>query len=125
LPAGFLDRNKCAASFAADIEPELASFMADSQVSWGLDALQGAVSEPAWKTKPSHYLVASDDKMIPPPAQRAKAGRVKALIIVNLPLQLHFDLTLSKLWQHFRADTVGFFCTITVAKTHLALLSIH
>src|SRR5580698_10672678 len=59
----FLDRNKFAASFAADVEPALASFMADSQVPWGLDALSGAVSEPAWKTKPSHYLVAADDKM--------------------------------------------------------------
>jgi pimeloyl-ACP methyl ester carboxylesterase len=77
----FLDRNKFAASFAADVEPETASFMADSQVPWGVDALSGAVSEPAWKTKPSHYLVASDDKMIPPPAQRAMAGRVKAEVV--------------------------------------------
>ena len=77
----FLDRNKFAASFAADVEPETASFMADSQVPWGLDALQGAVSEPAWKTKPSHYLVASNDKMIPPPAQRAMAGRAKAQVV--------------------------------------------
>src|SRR5271170_5825708 len=76
----FLDRNKFAASFAADVEPETASFMADSQVPWGLDALQGAVSEPAWKTKLSHYLVASDDKMIPPPAQRAMAGSTKARV---------------------------------------------
>jgi len=76
----FLDRAKFAASFAADVEPETASFMADSQVPWGLDALQGAVSEPAWKTKPSHYLVATDDKMIPPPAQRAMAGRAKAQV---------------------------------------------
>ena len=74
----FLDRNKFAASFAADVETEVATFMADSQVPWGLDALSGAVTEPAWKTKPSHYLVASDDKMIPPPAQRAMAGRAKA-----------------------------------------------
>jgi pimeloyl-ACP methyl ester carboxylesterase len=77
----FLDRSKFTASFAADVEPEMASFMADSQVPWGLDALQGAVSEPAWKAKPSHYLVASDDKMIPPPAQRAMAGRAKAQVM--------------------------------------------
>jgi pimeloyl-ACP methyl ester carboxylesterase len=76
----FLDSNKFAASFAADVEPETASFMADSQVPWGLDALQGAVSEPAWKTKPSYYLVATEDKMIPPPAQRAMAGRAKAQV---------------------------------------------
>ena len=77
----FLDRTKFAASFAADVEPETASFMADSQVPWSVDALAGAVSEPAWKTKPSYYLVASDDKMIPPPAQRAMAGRVKAEVM--------------------------------------------
>ena len=68
-------------SFAADVDPETASFMADSQVPWGLAALQGAVTEPAWKTKPSHYLVAADDKMIPPPAQRAMAGRAKAQVV--------------------------------------------
>lgn len=76
----FLDRTQFAASFAADVEPELASFMADSQVPWGVDALSGAVSEPAWKTKSSYYLVATEDKMIPPPAQRAMAGRAKAQV---------------------------------------------
>ena len=76
----FLDRAKFAASFAADVQPETASFMADSQVPWGVDALAGAVSEPAWKSKPSYYVVASNDKMIPPPAQRSMAGRVKATI---------------------------------------------
>lgn len=74
----FLDRTKFAASFAADVAPETASFMADSQVPWGMDALSGVVSQPAWKTKPSYYLVATEDKMIPPPAQRAMAGRAKA-----------------------------------------------
>ena len=62
----FLDRSKFRASFAADVNAEAAAFMADSQVPWGLDALNGAVSEPAWKQKPSWYLVATDDKMIPP-----------------------------------------------------------
>ena len=76
----FLDRNQFAASFAADVEPGLASFMADSQVPWGLDALNGAVSQPAWKSKPSYYLVATEDKMIPPPAQRAMAGRAKSQV---------------------------------------------
>src|SRR5882672_3440245 len=76
----FLDRNKFAAAFAGDVEPETASFMADSQVPWGVDALAGAVSEPAWKIKPSYYLVASDDKMIPPPAQRKMAERIKARV---------------------------------------------
>lgn len=52
--------------------------MADSQVPWGLDALNGAVSEPAWRTKPSWYLIATDDHMIPPPAQRAMSERIGA-----------------------------------------------
>ena len=71
----FLDRDKFAASFAADVRPDLASFMADSQVPWGLEALQGAVSVPAWRSKPSSYLVVTDDKMIPPAAQRMMASR--------------------------------------------------
>ncbi len=74
----FLDRSKFATSFAADVEADTASFMADSQVPWGLDALSGAVTVAAWRSKPSHYLVASEDKMIPPPAQRAMAGRANA-----------------------------------------------
>ena len=76
----FLDRAKFAASFAADVDSDVAAFMADSQVPWGVDALAGTVSEPAWKTKPSYYLVASDDKMIPPPAQRQMAERAKARV---------------------------------------------
>jgi pimeloyl-ACP methyl ester carboxylesterase len=74
----FLDRDKFAASFAADVEPGKAAFMADSQVPWGVEALAGAVSEPAWKAKPSWYLVAADDRMIPPPAQRFMAARAGA-----------------------------------------------
>lgn len=64
----FLDRDKFAASFAADLDPKLSEFMADAQAPWGLDALNGAVTDPAWRTKPSWYLVATDDHMIPPPA---------------------------------------------------------
>ena len=71
----FLDREKFAASFAADVRPDLAAFMADSQVPWGVEALQGAVTEPAWRAKPSFYLVAKNDGMIPPPAQRTMASR--------------------------------------------------
>ena len=76
----FLDRAKFAASFAADVEPGLAQFMADSQVPWGVEALAGKVSQPAWKSKPTYYLVASDDHMIPPPAQRAMATRAGATV---------------------------------------------
>src|SRR5260370_40888256 len=74
----FLNRDKFAASFAADVRPALASFMADSQVPWGLGALQGAVSDPAWRSKPSSYLVVTDDKMIPPAAQRMMANRLSS-----------------------------------------------
>ena len=74
----FLDRSKFAAAFAADVNPELAAFMADSQVPWGVQALEGAVNQPAWKSKPSWYLVATDDRMIPPDAQRAMSKRAGA-----------------------------------------------
>ena len=77
----FLDRSKFAASFAADVDPELASFMADSQVPWGVEALAGAVSNPAWRSKPSWYLVTADDKMIPPPAQRSMAQRAESKVV--------------------------------------------
>jgi pimeloyl-ACP methyl ester carboxylesterase len=77
----FLDREKFADSFAADLPAELAAFMADSQVPWGVEALDGAVSEPAWRSKPSWYLVASDDRMIPPPAQRAMSERAGSTVI--------------------------------------------
>ena len=76
----FLDRAKFAASFAADVRPDQAAFMADSPVPWGVAALAGAVTAPAWKAKPSWYLVASDDHMIPPPAQRAMAQRAGAKV---------------------------------------------
>ena len=75
-----LDRAKFAASFAADVDARTADFMAASQVPWGVEALAGAVTTPAWKTKPSWYLVASDDRMIPPPAQRAMAARAGAKV---------------------------------------------
>ena len=77
----FLDRAKFRASFAADVSPEAASFMADSQVPWGVKALDGAVTEPAWKTKPSWYLVSTDDKMIPPDAQRVMSRRAGSTVV--------------------------------------------
>jgi pimeloyl-ACP methyl ester carboxylesterase len=71
----FLDREKYAESFAADVPHRQAAFMADSQVPWGVDALGGAVTKPAWRDKPSWYLIATDDRMIPPPAQHAMSQR--------------------------------------------------
>ena len=76
----FLDREKFAASFAADVDADTAAFMADSQVPWGVEALAGTVTEPAWRTKPSWYLVATDDHMIPPDAQRGMASRAGATV---------------------------------------------
>ncbi|WP_019059073.1 alpha/beta fold hydrolase [Streptomyces prunicolor] len=76
----FLDRDKFHASFAADLPVAEAEFMADSQVPWGLDALSGAIGEPAWRHKPSWYLVSTDDRMIPPPAQRAMARRAGSTV---------------------------------------------
>jgi len=76
----FLDKTKFAASFAADVKPELAAFMAASQVPWGLPAATGAITKPAWKDKNSWYLVATDDKMIPPAVQRTMAERSGAQI---------------------------------------------
>ena len=77
----FLDRERFAASFAADLPAADAAFMADSQVPWGVDALGGTVTEPAWRSRPSWYLVATDDRMIPPPAQRAMSGRAGATVV--------------------------------------------
>lgn len=77
----FLDKAKFAASFAADVDAETAAFMADSQVPWGVEALAGAVTEPAWKTKPSYYLVAGGDRMIPPDAQQMMAKRAGATVV--------------------------------------------
>jgi pimeloyl-ACP methyl ester carboxylesterase len=74
----FLGREKFHAAFAADLDPEEAAFMADSQVPWGVDALRGTITQAAWRTKPSWYLVASEDRMIPPAAQRQMATRAGA-----------------------------------------------
>jgi len=77
----FLDRGKFAASFAADVNEDAAAFMADAQVPWGVEALGGAVTEPAWKSKPSWYLVTTSDKMIPPDAQRAMSKRAGSTVV--------------------------------------------
>jgi pimeloyl-ACP methyl ester carboxylesterase len=77
----FLDKAKFAASFAADVDPERAAFMADAQVPWGVEALGGTISEAAWRSKPSWYLVATEDRMIPPPAQRLMSKRAGATVV--------------------------------------------
>src|SRR5580765_6256773 len=77
----FLDREKFHASFAGDLSAEQAAFMADSQVPWGVEALGGTISEPAWRSKPSWYVVTTEDRMIPPPAQREMSERIGATVV--------------------------------------------
>jgi pimeloyl-ACP methyl ester carboxylesterase len=77
----FLDKSKFRASFAGDVDAEEAAFMADSQVPWGVGALGGEISEPAWKSKPSWYLVTTEDRMIPPPAQRMMSQRAGSTMV--------------------------------------------
>jgi pimeloyl-ACP methyl ester carboxylesterase len=76
----FLDKERFQSSFAGDVSDDVAAFMADSQVPWGLDALGGPVTEPAWRSRPNWYLVATDDRMIPPVAQRSMAERASAKV---------------------------------------------
>src|SRR5438046_2870496 len=80
----FLDKTKFAASFAGDVDAEKAAFMADSQVPWGVQALAGEISEPAWKSKPSWYLLVIEDRMIPPPAQRFMSARAGSTVAEEL-----------------------------------------
>ena len=77
----FLDKAKFAASFAADVAKDKAEFMANSQVPWGVEALAGTITNPAWKTKPSWYLIATEDKMIPPAAQQAMSKRAGSTVV--------------------------------------------
>jgi pimeloyl-ACP methyl ester carboxylesterase len=76
-----LDKSKFAASFAGDVDAEKAAFMADSQVPWGLEALAGEITEPAWKSKSSWYLLTTEDRMIPPPAQRFMSQRAGSTVV--------------------------------------------
>src|SRR6202030_2502642 len=77
----FLDKAKFPAAFAADVSPDVASFMADSQVPWGIEALSGAINQPAWRTKPSWDIVSTEDRMIPPDAQRAMSKRAGSTVV--------------------------------------------
>jgi pimeloyl-ACP methyl ester carboxylesterase len=76
-----IDKAKFHAAFAADIDADKAEFMANSQVPFGVDALNGAISKPAWKERQSWYLVTTQDQMIPPPAQHDMAKRAGAVVV--------------------------------------------
>jgi len=77
----FLDKSKFRASFAGDVEPEKAAFMADSQVPWGVEALVVRSASRPGKSKPSWYLLATEDRMIPPPAQRSMSERAGSTVV--------------------------------------------
>jgi hypothetical protein len=64
--------------------------MADSQVPWGVDALGGSITEPAWRGKPSWYMGTTEDRMIPTPAQRAICERAGSTVVevAGQPLDL-------------------------------------
>jgi pimeloyl-ACP methyl ester carboxylesterase len=76
----FLEREKFHETFAADVSAEEAAFMADSQIPWGVEALSGTISEPAWRSKPNWYLVSTEDRMIPPAAQRSMSERAGSTV---------------------------------------------
>jgi pimeloyl-ACP methyl ester carboxylesterase len=76
----FLEREKFHEQFAGDLSADEAAFMADSQVPWGVEALSGTISEAAWRSKPSWYLVATEDRMIPPPTQRSMSERAGSTV---------------------------------------------
>ncbi|MCX8477438.1 MAG: alpha/beta hydrolase [Sphingomonas sp.] len=75
-----LDKSKFPALFAADAAPEVSRFMADSQQPWGARALEGKVTVPAWKIRPSWFLVPQNDRIIPPDGQRGMARRAGATL---------------------------------------------
>jgi len=77
----FLDKAEFHATFAADVDPEKAAFMADSQVPWGVAALSGKISEPAWRAKPSWYLIATETRRSHLHAQRAMSKRAGSTVV--------------------------------------------
>jgi pimeloyl-ACP methyl ester carboxylesterase len=77
----FQDPERFHASFGADLPADLAAFMADSVFPWGTNAAAGTITDPAWRTKPSWYLVATRDREIPPAAQRAMSRRARSTVL--------------------------------------------
>jgi pimeloyl-ACP methyl ester carboxylesterase len=113
VPAGdgflLLDRDRFHGAFAGDLPAERAAFLADSQVPWGVQALEGVVSEPAWRVRPSWYLVAADDRMIPPPAQRVMAQRAGSSVLEvagsHAIYESHADVVAGLIEKAARADS--------------------
>ena len=74
----WIDQSHFAADFAADVPPAVSHFMAISQVPISTDAFTHKVTNPAWKTKPTWYMVASQDRSINPIQERMMAKRANA-----------------------------------------------
>jgi pimeloyl-ACP methyl ester carboxylesterase len=74
----WIEQAHFAADFAADMPPETAAFMAISQVPISTDAFTHKVTNPAWKTKPTWYMVATADRSINPDQERMMAKRAHA-----------------------------------------------
>jgi pimeloyl-ACP methyl ester carboxylesterase len=74
----WIDQKLFAADFAADLPPAVSKFMAISQVPISTEAFTHKITNPAWKTKPSWYMVATQDRSINPNQERMMAKRAHA-----------------------------------------------
>jgi pimeloyl-ACP methyl ester carboxylesterase len=74
----WIEQSHFAADFAADIPPAESRFMALAQVPISTDAFTHKVTNPAWKTKPTWYMVATADRSINPDQERMMAKRAHA-----------------------------------------------
>ncbi len=74
-----LDRAKFPAAFCADVDQHKAQFMAASQVPLGAQTFTDKITTAAWKTKPSYYIISSEDRMIPPADEKKMATRAKSV----------------------------------------------
>jgi pimeloyl-ACP methyl ester carboxylesterase len=77
----WIEQAHFAADFAADIPPAVSHFMAISQVPISTDSFTHKVTKPAWKTKPSWYMVATEDRSINPEQERMMAKRAHATTV--------------------------------------------
>lgn len=77
----WIDQAQFAADFAADVPPAMSHFMGLSQVPISADSFTHKVANPAWKSRPSWYMVATEDRSINPDQERMMAKRAKATTI--------------------------------------------
>jgi pimeloyl-ACP methyl ester carboxylesterase len=77
----WIEQEHFAADFAADVPAAVSSFMAISQVPISTDSFTHKATSPAWKTKPTWYMVASSDRSINPQQERMMAKRAHATTV--------------------------------------------